>query len=163
MVDFSAKKDKPYFLSILKDLCVSYEIDFPTMAAICEHESSWNPYATRYEARFQYLSEFYKYARANKISTDTEKSQQMTSWGLGQLMGANARQMSYDGPLVRLCEPEINLNLVCKFFKKTCDRYPTLEKKISAYNAGSPQYDANGKLKNQDYVDTVMKLMKNYA
>lgn len=158
------KVTKDNLISLLKDLCTTYAVDFPTLAAICELESSWKPSATRYEPRFQYLSEYYKYARLNKTDTDFEKKGQMTSWGLGQLMGANFRGLGYSGPLIKenLCEPNFNLNFVCKFFKKTCERYPTLEKKIASYNAGSPQYE-NGALKNQKYVDVVLGLRDKFS
>ena len=148
-------------MSLLKDLCVGYEISFPVMAAICETESNWDTHASRYEARFKYIQDPVRFAKLNKITTDTEKNQQMTSWGIAQIMGASARGCGYKGPLVRLCEPEIGLNYACLYFKNNCDRYPAIDRKISAYNAGAPRYD-RGRLSNQEYVDKVMSCMRNY-
>ncbi len=153
--------DKEFFIGVVRDLCKGYGIDFTIMAAICETESNWNPYATRYEARFKYISEIQGYARVNHITVDTEKIQQMTSWGIGQIMGATARSMGYSGPLVRLCEPELGLEYACMYFKNNCDRFPSNDRKIAAYNAGSPRYDRH-KLTNQVYVDLVMSKCKNY-
>lgn len=158
MADFTAK-DKDYFLSLLKDLCVGYGIDFSVMAAICEHESSWNTYAIRYERGWPYVSNSKNMAVLNGISQATEEVLQQTSWGLGQIMGGTARGLGWKGPLVRLCEPEIGLDYACKYFKKNCDRFPSIDKKLAAYNAGTPDLS---KQKCKDYVAAVKPLIANF-
>lgn len=149
------KDDKLYFLSILKDLAKGYDIKFPIIAGIIETESSWNTYAVRYEPRFAYIEDPLIYCKKNNISRITEKYMQMVSWGLGQVMGGTARTLKFTGPLVRLCEPEIGLDLACKVYKSKCDRYPAEDRCIASYNAGSPQYNDEGNFINQDYVDKV--------
>ncbi len=156
MAEISPKKDdKTYFLSILKDLCKGYNLPFHILAGIIETESNWNTYALRYEPRFAYIEDPLKYCKRNKITRITEKFCQMNSWGLGQVIGATARGQGFDGPLVRLCEPEIGLDIACKVYKSKRDRYPAEDRCIASYNSGSPRYNDEGKFINQDYVDKV--------
>jgi hypothetical protein len=154
-------KDKERYLSILEGLCKPYGINFSIMAAICEHESSWDTYAIKFEPRFKYIETPGKYVHINN-DLDTEKNLQMCSWGIGQIMGATARTLGFNDSLLKLLKPEIGLEYACKYFNKVCNPYPTDDKKIAAYNRGSIAYTKDGKFVNQNYVDAVNLIIKKY-
>ncbi|MBT8187839.1 MAG: lytic transglycosylase domain-containing protein [Croceitalea sp.] len=142
-------------------ICKEFEINPKIIAAIVMQESAGNPYATRYEDHYRWTLDIERFARKNRISRDTENMQQKTSWGLMQIMGGLARELGFEGPLVRLCEPEINLRLGIKHILNLKQRYSkNLSDVIAAYNAGSPRKGADGLYVNNSYVIRVNKFVK---
>lgn len=144
---------------LLLNECTEAGLDYKLMKAIISTESSWIPTAKRYEPTTgRYVISADVFAKQNDMPIPVETTQQMTSFGLGQVMGFNIRAMGYGGPLTDLYNPELNVQYLVKFFKKRCDKYKTLEDKIASYNGGSPQYGLDGKLtlKLQQYVNKVM-------
>ena len=94
------------------------------------------------------------------------------SWGPMQIMGATARWLGFKGTfLSELIEPEVGIEYGCKYLanlkrrfsgnsKNNCNQVDDIaifcDKKISAYNAGSPRKKADGTYVNQKYVDKVL-------
>ena len=118
-------------------------IDTNLLCALIEHESSWNPWAIRYEARF-----FARYIlpMAERLS-DTEARARSISWGLMQIMGQTARELGYTGDLAALCDPDYGVDWGCHKLKKCLDAHVgDLNAALLAYNGGGdPLYPINVK------------------
>jgi soluble lytic murein transglycosylase-like protein len=135
-------------------------VDPLLIGAIVSVESDGNHKAVRFESHYKWLYEPQRFASLNRISLDTEKNLQMSSMGLMQIMGANARAYGYMGPLTDLFEREIGLRYGIEHLTKLIDKYDILEDAISAYNQGSPRKKSNGLYSNQNYVDNIMTRFK---
>ena len=102
------------------------------VCAIVEQESSWNPWALRYEPAFyeRYLAPFLT-ARppdvpaprlgaltSSSIPDDpTESHARAFSWGLMQVMGQAAREHGFNGvSLAALCDPAAGIEIGCRVF-----------------------------------------------
>lgn len=134
-------------------------LEWRVIDAIIHIESSWNPWACRYERQFTYLQEPEKGAKKARTSLDTEKTLQKCSWGLMQIMGGTARWLGYTGPLTALCDPEVGMHWGMIFFQHLCSEYIKLDDQIAAYNAGSVRRNADGEYVNQAYVDKVLAVL----
>ena len=131
-----------------------YLIDPALVCAVVEHESSWNPWAMRYEPMFfdHYIQPL---LNNNTIHTMTEAIGRATSYGLMQTMGQVAREFGFQGKfLCQLCDPEISLDFGCKKLVKCLDSSNgDIEKALLSYNGGG---DPN-------YPNAVMQLMQKYC
>jgi hypothetical protein len=116
--------------------------------AICQQESSMNPWALRYEPTYRWL-----YGDQLKM-TPTERHAQMCSWGLMQVMGALARELGFQEDMPKLCVPTVNIDYGCKQLRRLYDKYFNWVDVIAAYNAGSPRRIGSLYV-NQSYVDRV--------
>jgi len=120
---------------------------------VCMQESAMNAHACRYEHNYKYLI-----TKPNKpftCSYDTEMILQKCSIGLMQVMGAVYREYGYEGWLSALfCEPATQLDFGCLHLKNKLIKHQSIEKALSAYNAGVP---IKG---NADYVQKVLKFAK---
>ena len=86
--------------------------------AVCEHESSWETYAVRYEPGF-----YARYIEKMTGLTATEKTMRATSFGLMQVMGQVAREKGFSEKyLTALCDPVFGLTYGCKKLKECLDR-----------------------------------------
>ena len=86
------------------------------ICAIVEQESSWNPWALRYEPAFyeKYIAP--QTARGSIVDV-TESRARAFSWGLMQVMGQVAREHGFDGAsLAALCDPAAGLEIGCRVF-----------------------------------------------
>lgn len=118
---------------------------------IIQTESAGNPWAIRYEPTYRWLWD----VKANKpftgdpsafpsfapCSSATELQAQKTSWGLGQIMGAVAREYGFKGAfLSQLCDPTINRYYMMLHLQRLAARFYNGDWRpvISAYNAGAP-------------------------
>ena len=128
------------------------------VASIVMAETSGNDYASRYEPLWKYFYRVDYHAKRNRISIDTERVSQATSWGHMQIMGGVARELGYEGPLVRLSQPLMGIKWGCIKLKDVCNKYSNLEDAISSYNQGSPR-KVGGQYANQSYVDKVNKFL----
>lgn len=144
----------PEYVAIIKEECEKNNIDPKLFCAIVNTESAWDPMAVRFENGFVYFWKAKDYAEKEKITVETETVLQKISFGLCQIMGANARSMDYDEPLMTLTDPRKNIEVGVKFFKKRCDKYPDINDKIASYNAGTPKKFGD-RYSNQAYVDKV--------
>lgn len=131
-------------------------IDPYLVASIIQTESSGNVCVTRYEDHWKYFNNIEGFAKSHGISKETEKIHQKTSFGLMQVMGGLARDLSFKGHLVELCNPYLGIEYGCKNLKRLSKKYSKMEEVISAYNAGSPRKTPGGVFINDRYVDTVL-------
>lgn len=124
-------------------------------------ESSGEPWATRTEPAYRWLwnvSDNKPYRVSHKaaasktppggfpappgISQLTEWIAQQTSWGLLQVMGANARAAGMTGPLTQLCDPETGAAYGCRHLARLAAQYRYTHGwrgVCQAYNTGSPE------------------------
>lgn len=128
-------------VSLARKAAAAQSLDPALVCAIVEQESSWNPWAMRYEPAFfaKYVANLYT---NNKI-TASEAYARGFSWGLMQVMGQVAREVGFDGPfLSQLCEPETGLAVGCKLLRKKLDALDgDVTRGLLAWNGGAnPAY-----------------------
>ena len=107
-------------VSLARKAAAAHSLDPALVCAICEQESSWNPYALRYEPLFfaKYVAPLYT---NNKVSA-SEAYARGFSWGLMQVMGQTAREHGYTEPfLSALCDPADALEIGCRILRKKFD------------------------------------------
>lgn len=139
-------------------------VDPAWVMAIIEQESQFNTAAVRFEPLFKYFYKPAHFAEHPLISIDTEIATQKMSWGLGQIMGALAREQGHQGFMAELLKPEVNLKHICqrlKFLKRYSHEAEAI---FAAYNGGPGALRLiDGKFKNQNYVDSVLSHLKKYS
>ena len=128
-------------------------LDPAIVCAVVEQESSWNPWAVRYEPAFmaKYVAPLYT---NGKISA-SEAFARSFSWGLTQCMGQVAREVGFAGTyLSELCDPTTNLLIGCRILRDKMDRAKgDINKALLLWNGGgNPAYPAQ-----------VLARLKNYA
>lgn len=148
-------------LSAIKAASEHYKLDSKLIAAICYKESSGRQFACRYEPNFKWLYQVDAIAKALRTSESSVEGLQKTSWGLMQVMGANAWELglSFDRFPSELCMAQVGVEYGSRYLAKLWKKYGSLHEVISAYNAGSARRDEAGKFLNQKYVDDVLMLM----
>jgi soluble lytic murein transglycosylase-like protein len=106
------------------------------VCAVCEQESSWNPWSIRYEQGF-----YERYVAHQPVSI-TEALARSTSWGLMQIMGETAREEGYTGDLPMLCDPQTGIDAGLVHLKKCLARAAGNEPiALNLWNGGgNPQY-----------------------
>ena len=160
--------DYPYENEI-KVASTKYALNSNLVAAFCCVESSFNPQAVRYEAKFQkkYIDPHPKYGHLNPEI----KTLLASSLGLCQVMGVVAHEDGIPlGMLRDLFQPVTGLDYGCKKLKSLFDRYADTSANperlithvISAYNAGNVRFKADGKYSNQPYTDKVWNKYQEY-
>lgn len=91
-------------------------LDPVVVAAVVEQESSWRPEATRYEPGYRWLVVPAK--GCGLEDAQAEIRGQQTSWGLMQIMGANARHLGLSGPFEALLRPGLGLEYGCRYLAR---------------------------------------------
>jgi soluble lytic murein transglycosylase-like protein len=152
-------------IKVIDGISKRFAIEPTLIRAIIQVESAGEPWATRFEDGFRYLTANYQeHASRLRITFLTEYTHQKTSWGLMQIMGATARDMGYKGHLPKLCAPDFGIYWGTFYLKRQLKRYEKSQTQvtdaIAAYNAGSARMDNHGKYRNQSYVDKVIKAQK---
>ena len=107
-------------VSIARKTAAAHSLDPSLVCAIIEQESSWNPWAIRYEPLFfaKYVAPLYT---NNKVSA-SEAYARGFSWGLMQVMGQVARENGYTEMfLSSLCDPSDALEIGCRVLRKKFD------------------------------------------
>lgn len=109
---------------LARDKAKAAHLNEALVCAICEHESKWNPWLSRYEPGFfaRYLDNSTMHLVAQQfawradypVSFETELRERSFSRGLMQVMGQVARERGFTGPLPQLHDPAINLEIGCK-------------------------------------------------
>jgi hypothetical protein len=128
--------------------------------AIITQESNWEQYALRYEPGYNYFYKIEEMAKKFSITVDTERQTQRLSWGLGQIMGALAREQGHIGPMGELFEPLINLNHIAQRLKDILKLTSKEDAVFGIYNGGNEAwhlFQATGKYPNQEYIDSVKR------
>ncbi|HEV2341673.1 MAG TPA: lytic transglycosylase domain-containing protein [Candidatus Acidoferrales bacterium] len=97
-------------ISLAKQTASRHGLAPEIVCAVCEQESSWNPWAIRYEPVFRQ-----RYIAPLGLPP-TEEIARSTSWGLMQVMGETAREAGFTGKfLSALAEPVTGLDFGCIF------------------------------------------------
>ena len=129
-----------YSIDQRKSLAANYGkkhgLDPVLICAVAHQESSWNPWAIRYEPGF-----FARYIlpMAEKFS-DTEARARSFSFGLMQVMGQTAREMGFTGDLASLCDPDVGLDWGCyKLARCMNNHVGDVNAALLEYNGGSDQ------------------------
>jgi len=131
------------------------------VAAMVMTESGGNTFSTRYEPGYKWVTpNATEHARRLGITIETEHFMQMTSWGLCQVMGATARDLGFTGNIVELVNPSLGLEYGCLYLKSKLQHGVPTEAALAAYNAGSARKNKDGTFQNQNYVDKVIKYIK---
>jgi soluble lytic murein transglycosylase-like protein len=87
---------------------IEFSLDPALVCAVIEEESSWNPFAIRYEPEFRE-----RYVTKLNLPL-TEELARSFSWGLMQIMGQVAREHGFEGnSLAELCTPNLGLKFGC--------------------------------------------------
>ena len=127
------------------------ELPVACVKAVCFTESGFVEWAYRFEPRYRWL------VGDVEAMTPTERTGQMISWGLMQVMGGVAREHGYTGDLPKLCDPFTGLKYGLLHLRKFYAKYQDWPDTLASYNAGSPKKGADGKYYNQSYVDRVLR------
>jgi len=124
------------------------------VCAIVEQESSWNPWALRYEPAFyeKYIAP--QLARGNIVDL-TESHARAFSWGLMQVMGQAAREHGFNGAsLAALCDPAAGIEIGCRVFAaKLAAAEGNVARALLLWNGGG----------NQDYPAAVLVRAGHYT
>ncbi len=137
-------------------------IDPNWVKAIVMKESSGVASCVRYEPNFRWLFKVEEYAKHPQISFATEFTTQKMSWGLGQIMGAVARERGHMGLMGELLKPDVNLQVMCKhiIYLKQISTDPA--DLFAMYNGGPGAiHKVNGRYSNQSYVNDVFAHLQN--
>ena len=135
---------RPEILALVDPAATKNGLDFWTLVAQIEKESSGNPLAIRLEQDFRWFS-----PRGSQPTGD-ELEFQRTSWGLLQIMGATARELGYAVPATPWpssplkLDPAAALDLGCRYLAGELKRYGNIRDALSAYNAGHATPDNFG-------------------
>lgn len=128
-------------VSLARKAAAANSLDSSLVCAIVEQESSWNPWAIRFEPLFfaKYVAPLYT---NNKVSA-SEAYARGFSWGLMQVMGQVARENGYTEPfLSSLCDPADALEIGCRVLRKKFEAAAgDTTRALLAWNGGSnPAY-----------------------
>src|SRR5437879_6922488 len=110
----------PPFIAIAQRYAGAHSLDPALVCAVIEQESSWNPWAMRYEPAFfaKYVAPLYT---NNKVSA-TEAYARGFSWGLMQVMGQVAREFGCEGSLrAALYDPAQGDAIACRVLLRRFD------------------------------------------
>lgn len=145
--------------AIATDTANKFQVEPNCVKAIITQESHWNPYVLRFEPDYRYLLNTKQWAATLGISESTEVNTQMTSWGLGQLMGAVARELKFTGHMGQFLDPKVNIQYLSMYVKKLGGKAKTPQELFACYNGGYGallSYQSYGRFPNQAYVDSAM-------
>lgn len=123
-------------VALAKGRALAVSMDPILCCAVCEQESSWNPWAIRDEPGF-----YNRYVAKLHLGV-TEAAARAFSWGLMQLMGETAREEGYTDDLPKLCDPETGLDRGLLHLKKQLVRANSdVHLALQFWNGGSvPNY-----------------------
>lgn len=127
-----------------------YGLDPVLVAAVCEQESSWNMWSTRFENGF--LHAYIK--PANPEQPTTRELHLATSFGLMQIMGQTAVEKGFTGKyLTELCDPDVGVDFGCKKLQACIKKVNgDVQAALLCYNGGG----------DPSYPGMVMARMPNY-
>jgi soluble lytic murein transglycosylase-like protein len=119
-----------------------YNLPAALVCAVCDHESSWYPWASKFEPAFEaHYLDVPKFSALNA----TEHCSRAMSFGLMQVMGETAREMGFTGrSCLELCDPDTGVEFGCRKLA-ACLRLAAGDqnKALSYYNGGGdPTYPA---------------------
>jgi hypothetical protein len=124
---------KPGTVSLRK----AFERDSALVCAVCQHESTWDPWAAEHEPEF----EIWLRKRLPDLSPKAY-ALRSTSFGLMQVMGQVALELGFPGRyLTSLCDPRLGLEYGCRKLANCIGSHTTVNAALLAYNGGGdPTY-----------------------
>jgi len=142
----------------IKEYSEKYSVDENLIKAIITVESDNNVFAFRYEPTLKFADWY------NTILSEKERTNDYSycSYGLMQVLFAVAKGNGFRGSPTQLFLPEHNIKYGTKLLSTLQKHYKSIPDVISAYNQGSNAKNEDGKYKNQDYVNKVLKAMCPY-
>ena len=136
-------------IALAKGAAQELELDPALVCAVCEQESSWNPWAMRFEPMF--LAHYVKPSLPEAPTTG--EMARATSWGLMQIMGEVAYEFGFQGKFFsELCDPSTGLAWGCKKLAHCLKARGDVKAALLMWNGGG----------NSAYPDQVMARMANY-
>lgn len=146
--------------SAIRSMSAAHDLDPRWIPAIIWQESAWKSLAVRYEANYSYLFHPERFT-SPLISLSTEVNTQKTSWGLGQIMGALAREQGHKGFMAELLIPEINIKHMAIRLAELKKRTSLPDYIFAGYNGGigAMRKQASGLFINQKYVTQVNRFL----
>ena len=143
-------------LTFIHQTAKVYRLDPALVCAIIEQESSWNPWAIRYEPGFyrRYIAPMVRRRQSkNKkpprlivprgVSVMTEAHARAMSWGLMQVMGQTAREHGFkDRFLSALCLAPFGIDTGCRVLAAyLAEKHGDVRKGLLRWNGGGdPHY-----------------------
>lgn len=120
--------------ALVAPIAAKYSLDLATVAAVCEQESSWNPWAVRFEPGFEA-----RYIKpANPAMPTTLELTKAMSFGLMQVMGEVAIEHGFAGRfMTELCAPAVGVEYGCRKLRRCFDLHTDPTAALLAYNGGS--------------------------
>lgn len=124
-------------LALVTKWAQKYGLDPYLVCAVCEQESSWNPFAIRFEPLFEA-----RYIKpAIPTAPTTRQLTEAVSFGLMQVMGGVAMECGWAGKfLTELCDPDTGVDYGCRKLAKCFALKPDPEQALLAYNGGGNQF-----------------------
>lgn len=121
-------------LALARKYGAKYGLDAALICAVIEQESSWYPWACRYEPGF-----YLRYVGPLGLQNETESHSRATSFGLMQVLGQVAREHGFTpASLCELCDADTGVDYGCKKLKQVLELHNgNLEGALLAYNGGS--------------------------
>jgi len=148
-MEHSGRGGKEELVQLARIRAAQYELDPALVCAVCEQESGWNPWASRFEPGFQSKYVHPLVARREiksfGASLATEIVQRSCSFGLMQIMGQVARELECTAAfLTELCNPEVGLEYGCIQLKRKLEAAnQNVQTALLRYNGGGdPAYPA---------------------
>ena len=124
-------------VALARSAAAQHSLDAALVCAIAEQESSWEPFAIRYEPAFRT-----RYVAPLGLAP-TEEVARSISWGLMQVMGQVAREHEFTGKfLSALCDPAMGIEMGCRVFAaKLADASGDTARGLQLWNGGAnPDY-----------------------
>jgi soluble lytic murein transglycosylase-like protein len=119
-------------LELARETAVRHGLEPELVCAVIEQESSWNPYAIRYEPEFRE-----RYVAALRLPP-TEEIARSISWGLMQVMGQVAREHGFNGRfLAELCTAAVGVEIGCKILAAKIANAGDSKKGLLLWNGGA--------------------------
>lgn len=129
----------------------TYQLDPALVCAVVEQESSWRPWAIRFEPAF-----YARYEKSITAISETERHSRAFSWGLMQTMGQTCREFGFKGDLLSMLvsDPSLALDVGCRILKSKLAVHPeSVEAGLVHWNGGD----------NPDYGKQVLVRLPSYA
>jgi hypothetical protein len=139
-------------VTLAKQIATAHALPPELICAVCEQESDWDIWATRYEPGF--LSRYVAPLFTNNKIDATEAHCRAMSWGLMQVMGQTAREHGFRGRfLAGLCDPEAGLSIGCAVLAHKLAAAADVHSALLLWNGGA----------NPDYPAQVLNRMRHYT
>ena len=164
--------------TIVADIAPTFDLPPRIVEAVISVESNWQIYAWNPEPRYRWLWDVVRKTSYRLSSEQAARKEppkdfpvlagdrdqewwgQQASWGLLQIMGANARWLGYEEPyLPALCEPHVNIEYGCRLLAYYAEKFFKTHGwrgVFMAYNGGPYAVAHNT---NPDYADKIVRAL----